>query len=180
MAVDLRPAVAGDRAALEAMHARCSLGSRTSRWRAPLPLIPSGYLSDALAGRDHHLALVAETGRGDLVALASAVRSEGRWELGILVEDGYQRRGLGGLMVSRLLCALRSRGASVVVAEVGHDGRRLLAALAQGGTVRVAVHRDGLTGVVDLTAGEDGGGNGRRGAQPTRADGAIGSGARSA
>jgi GNAT superfamily N-acetyltransferase len=178
--LSLRPAVAGDRAALEAMHARCSTRSRTARWRAPLPRIPRGYLCDALAGRKDHVALVVETARGDLVALASAVGSDGRWELGILVEDRYQRRGLGRCLASRLLCAVRSRGGTAVIAEVGHDSRGLLAALAHAGPVRVAAHRDGLTGVVDLTTGEDGGGGGRRAAEPTRADGVVGSGARPA
>jgi GNAT superfamily N-acetyltransferase len=176
----LRPAVAGDRVALEAMHARCSLRSRTSRWRAPLPRIPSGYLCDALAGRIGHVALVAETAEGDIVALASAVRSAGAWELGILVEDRYQRRGLGRILVSRLHSAVRSRGGQTVVADIGHDSRGLLAALGPAGTVRIAVHRDGLTGVVDLAPDEDGGGSARHAARSTGADGVVGSGARPA
>lgn len=163
----LRPAVTGDRAALDEMHARCSVASRSSRWRAPLPAMPRRYLSDAVAGRDGHLAVVADCARHGVVALASAVRSpSGDWELGVLVEDGHQRRGVGSGMVVALLLDIRGRGGRRVIAQVGHDRRPLLSRLSAFGRLRVRLDRDGITGVLDLTIDDDGGRGGPDGTRP--------------
>jgi GNAT superfamily N-acetyltransferase len=153
-----RRAASGDRAAVEAMHARCSPESRTARWRAPLTTIPARYLDDALAVRDGHLALLSECRLHGVVALASAVETApGRWELGVLVEDRHQRRGIGSRMTATLVVAVRDRGARQVVAEVGHDRRALLSRLGAFGIVRIRPDSDGVTGVLDLAVGGDGG-----------------------
>lgn len=153
-----RRAATGDRAAVQAMHARCSLRSRISRWRGPLREIPAGYLTDALAGRAGHLALVSLCAQHGVVALASAVQGPpGQWELGVLVDDRHQRRGIGSGMAAALVRAVRAAGARQVIAEVGHDRRALLTPLSEFGTVRVRPSADGLTGVLDLTVDQDGG-----------------------
>jgi len=87
------------------MHRRCSPASRYHRWHAPLPEMPERYLAGVLAGAAEHLALVAVSG-GQIVAVASAVQHQDVWELGILVEDRYQRRGLGSALLAALLGAI--------------------------------------------------------------------------
>jgi GNAT superfamily N-acetyltransferase len=148
------------------MHARCSLQSRIDRWRAPLREIPPTYLADALTGRPGHFALVSRCGRHGLVALGSAVQNApGLWELGVLVDDGHQRRGIGSAMVAALICSAQTRGARRVLAEVGSERRALLAPLSQFGTVRLRLGPDCITGLVDLPVDEDGGRVGRGTAQ---------------
>jgi GNAT superfamily N-acetyltransferase len=88
------------------MHRRCSPASRYHRWQAPLPEMPESYLAGVLAGAAEHLALVAVSWDGQIVAVASAVQQQDVWELGILVEDRYQRRGLGSALLAALLGAI--------------------------------------------------------------------------
>jgi GNAT superfamily N-acetyltransferase len=150
------------------MHARCSFPSRSARWRAPLREIPAAYLADALAGRPCHLALVGLCTRHGVVALASAVRgAAGQWELGVLVDDRHQRRGIGSGLAAALVRAVAAAGGQRVIAEVGHDRRALLAPLCEFGTLRVRLNADGITGVLDLAVNQDGGRVGAGTARPT-------------
>jgi GNAT superfamily N-acetyltransferase len=69
-------------------------------------------------------------------------------ELGVLVEDSWQRRGIGTELVTRLVASARARGVNQIVADVlGEDGfvlsalRRIapLTSLSNGGSIRSAL-----------------------------------------
>ena len=45
-----------------------------------------------------------------IIALASLVHGPSDWELGVLVEDGWQRQGLGTTLVHELVDRARARG----------------------------------------------------------------------
>jgi GNAT superfamily N-acetyltransferase len=130
----VRQARTGDRAALGAMFGRCSRETAYRRFHGYVTAIPTAYLAEALAGPPEHFALVVTDGPG-VVALAScregesggaagrAATAAGRAaptsaELGILVEDGWQRRGLGWLLLRRLIEHADSRGLSILHAQV--------------------------------------------------------------
>ena len=119
----VRQAVTGDRAALEAMFGRCSRETVYQRFHGHMAAIPAAYLTEALAGAPEHFALVVADGPG-VVALAScrAAAASGDAptgaELGILVEDGWQRCGLGGLLLRRLIEHADSRGLGILRAQV--------------------------------------------------------------
>jgi GNAT superfamily N-acetyltransferase len=99
----IRQAVPDDRAALEAMLARCTPATRHGRFHAPVRSFPEPYLGEALAGRPEHFALVAEHD-GAAIALASCrIDPDGGAELGLLVEDRWQRRGIGTRLLNRLI-----------------------------------------------------------------------------
>jgi GNAT superfamily N-acetyltransferase len=137
--LSVRQAVTGDRAALEAMFGRCSRETVYQRFHGYMTAIPAAYLTEALAGVPEHFALVVADGPG-VVALASCRKGEpggavGRAaptgadapaggdaptgaELGILVEDGWQRCGLGRLLLRRLIEHADSRGLSILHAQV--------------------------------------------------------------
>jgi len=134
----IRPAVRDDHAALVRMLARCSDHSRYRRFLAGSRFWPRRYLTDALSGRAGHIALVAEVD-GAVVALASAVVDDGTAELGLLVEDAYQRRGIGG----RLLRVLVDRAeAGVLSATVQIAQRWVLDVLRGYGTATVSINGD--------------------------------------
>jgi GNAT superfamily N-acetyltransferase len=60
-------------------------------------------------------------------------------ELGVLVEDGWQRRGIGTELLTRLVASARARGIDDIVADVlGEDGF-VLSALRHMGTVVVNI-----------------------------------------
>lgn len=95
-----------DRAAVLAMHARCSRETHYSRWLAPCTNVPVSYLQSLLAGTAKHVAVVAvaDCQPGGVIGLASAaLTSDGAWELGVLVEDRYQAQGVCRLMLDSLL-----------------------------------------------------------------------------
>jgi GNAT superfamily N-acetyltransferase len=125
----IRRACPADYEPLQAMHRTCSPGSRLHRWFAPLASIPRAYLLDAVSGRPEHLAFVAATtgGAPELVALASAVCTTDReWELGILVADRFQHRGLGRRLLGSLAAELAAKPQQYLAADGLCDHRELL------------------------------------------------------
>jgi GNAT superfamily N-acetyltransferase len=92
------------------MFLRCTPQTIYRRFHGPVKAFPASYLRDALAGITAHLALVAVTGSAAaggtrVVALASCrlTDSGGAAELGLLVEDGWQGRGIGRELLRRLV-----------------------------------------------------------------------------
>ena len=113
-----------DGPALDAMFARCSLDSVYSRFFTGLPRLPRRYVESAFSGPPaQHDALVLRYGDGlHIAGLASFVadsRSEvPAGELGILIQDGWQRRGYGAQLVARLLERAADRGVEELVVSV--------------------------------------------------------------
>lgn len=135
----IRQAVPGDRAPLEAMVARCTLPTRHGRFHAPVRSFPEPYLGEALAGRAEHFALVAEHD-GAAIALASCrVDLDGGAELGILVEDRWQRRGIGIHLLSRLIQHADDRGLRPLKATVLAEQAWILPILRTHGTCRTVI-----------------------------------------
>jgi GNAT superfamily N-acetyltransferase len=146
----IRPAGPDDAADLVAMHERCSRGTRFRRWHGHTNVFPQRYLHAVLTGADGHLALVARRGRR-LVGLASAaVVAPGVRELGILVEDEWQHRGVGGELLTGLLAEIRRCGGYRVRADILVEDAGLLAPLAGLGTMTTRRSFGVITAVVDL------------------------------
>jgi GNAT superfamily N-acetyltransferase len=82
--------------------------------------------------------------------MATLARSGCEHELGILVEDGWQRRGIGIELLTRLVASARARGINDIVANVlGEDGF-VLSALRRIGPVVVTLEWGVYTARVDL------------------------------
>jgi L-amino acid N-acyltransferase YncA len=142
----------GDRTALEAMFARCSLQTRYRRFHAPVAAIPARYLAAALAGRPDHYALVAAAPSGEVVALASACATEpGTVEVGILVEDASQGRGLGGFLLRLLVEHARRRGVRVITAVILREQPWILRLLRPYGDCETTSVREATFATVRLS-----------------------------
>lgn len=146
----LRPAVEADLPAVLAMHLRCSASSRHRRYRTgsqpPSPdrlrrlldptrrltvlaVAADGYGGDSLGGAvlggdpgggaDHR-------GDGRVVAMASLATEGMLGELGVLVEDAWQRRGLGAALLRRLFAYGDQAGYAALVAHVPADNAGML------------------------------------------------------
>jgi GNAT superfamily N-acetyltransferase len=73
------------------------------------------------------------------VGVATLARSGCDHELGVLVEDGWQRRGIGTELLARLVASAQASGIDQIVAEVlGEDGY-VLSALRRLGSVVVTL-----------------------------------------
>jgi RimJ/RimL family protein N-acetyltransferase len=116
------------------LHARLSPHTRYLRFLSPIPTLPDALVR-RLARADHRrrLAVIAEdeaAACAGVVALASfnAV-DETTAEVAIVVQDDWQRQGLGTALVSTLLDAAEKRGFNRFVATIATDNsiiRRLL------------------------------------------------------
>jgi GNAT superfamily N-acetyltransferase len=89
-----------------------------ARFHAPLRDIPASYLEIVLT--DPSASLIAEPGHAGVVAaLASLVPGGGgSAELGVLVEDAWQRHGIGRQLVARLIAAAPARQIAELTASV--------------------------------------------------------------
>jgi GNAT superfamily N-acetyltransferase len=99
----IRGTSARDLSAVGSMHARCSPRTLLDRYRAG-GRPPSAVALERALRRT--LGFVAVTGRGDVVAMAGAgadpTHSVGSAEVGLLVEDAWQRQGLGREILTHL------------------------------------------------------------------------------
>ncbi len=128
----LRPVGGSQIPAIAAMWERCTLATRIARFHAPVRDIPASYLRTVLA--DPAASVLAACGRdGDVVALASLIRSPGcgAAELGVLVEDAWQRRGIGRRLVTHLITTAPARGITTLTASVLAENAKVAELLRQ-------------------------------------------------
>src|SRR5579884_2031299 len=109
---------------------RLSEESRRLRFLAPkahLSLAELRYLTD-VDGHRHEALGATDPATGEGVAIARFVRDPedpGRAEVAITVADDWQRRGLGKIMLSRLVDRARSEGVQRFTALVSTDNRNM-------------------------------------------------------
>jgi GNAT superfamily N-acetyltransferase len=117
--VSIRRPVPADRQALKDMIGRCSREAIRQRFHGYRRSFPSEYLTGALGGVEEHFALVAEVAGTSIVALASCVvLADDAADIAVLVEDGYQRQGIGSTMLRLLIGYADHRGIATVQATV--------------------------------------------------------------
>lgn len=123
----------GDAALLRRMSAEVSARSLYHRFFAGVTGIPDSYL-DSLTDVDHrdHAALVALRGDDHAIAIAEYRRDADHpslADLGILVADQWQRRGVGGLLLDALGELALTHGITAFKADVLHDNLPARAAI---------------------------------------------------
>ncbi|MEU9045059.1 MULTISPECIES: GNAT family N-acetyltransferase [unclassified Kitasatospora] len=123
----LRPAGPADKAAALAMHDRCSPAALRLRYHGPVRDADRylDHLLDARHGRS--LAVAAPDGR--ILALGHLMWDDGEAELAVLVEDAWQRQGLGQALLRRLSATARATGIGTVYAVTHAANSGLIAAM---------------------------------------------------
>jgi len=101
-----------DAEALARMMSRCSPRTRYLRFHGVVTEIPPAYLRRCLSGE--HTALVAEVD-AEIVGLASIGPVVEEPEMAVIVEDGWQGRGVGRELVAALVA---KTGVAVVRMEL--------------------------------------------------------------
>jgi RimJ/RimL family protein N-acetyltransferase/predicted amino acid-binding ACT domain protein len=128
--VTVRPLMLLDADAVRDMHARCSVESRRRRYFSARHGIPERFLR-AFCDRAYGLTVAAEGPDGSILALANLMYTldPGVGELALLVEDGWQGRGIGSALARRLLVVAHEEGLAQVRAAVLADNSRMRALL---------------------------------------------------
>jgi len=137
-----------DTDAVVAMAARCSRTTLFHRFHG----FTDGVAYFTALLRDHaehetHLAWC----RSRCIGVATlAANAEGTADLGALVEDHWQRRGIGTRLVSSLLARAGERGVTTLHADVLSDDMFLLEALSRIGPLSVSAELDAVAVDIDI------------------------------
>jgi N-acetylglutamate synthase-like GNAT family acetyltransferase len=123
----VRRADADDRPAALAMHRRCSTTTLRRRYHGPVANADR-YLAHLLDPR-HGQTLAVETADGRIVALAHLMWDDDSAELAVLVEDGWQRRGLGLDLLRRMAALAAEAGVASVYAVTQAGNTALIGAM---------------------------------------------------
>jgi GNAT superfamily N-acetyltransferase len=125
--VSVRRADARDAEAARELHARCSQRTLSLRYRGPAA-DADRYLGHLLSPRFGRT-LAAETASGKIVALGHLLWDGEETEVALLVEDAWQRRGIGGQLLRRLLELAREAGSRGVYAVTQSHNTAMVAAM---------------------------------------------------
>jgi RimJ/RimL family protein N-acetyltransferase len=139
--VTLRPIRPDDAPRLQAFHTRLSPDSIYLRWLSAHPALTDEEAA-ALSNLDYttRMAFVATRpveGEEQVIGVARygvvSPDQPDEAEAAIVVEDAFQSRGLGTLLLRRLWAYARSQGIRYWVAEINVDNARMLKFIQRGG-----------------------------------------------
>jgi GNAT superfamily N-acetyltransferase len=144
----LRPGRADDVEALLAMHQRCSAETVGRRYHAPVEHLTPRTARDLLEppGGRSVLLVVGESvvAAGTFVPDPTA-DEPGRVELGLMVEDAWQRQGYGTRLLRALADQAARRGVETLTCLVQPDDPAVLRTIRRAGLRARASHADGVT-----------------------------------
>jgi len=130
--ISVRPVTGSDARVIASMWDRCALATRIARFHAPVRNIPASYLTAVFADPSASVVAVCQH-CGAVVALASLLPSASQdcAELGVLVEDAWQRAGIGRRLVAHLIATAHARGITALTASVLADHAKVADLLRQ-------------------------------------------------
>ncbi|WNI14205.1 GNAT family N-acetyltransferase [Actinacidiphila sp. ITFR-21] len=154
--ISMRRAGPADHAAALAMHGRCSPATLAARYHGPVA-DADRYLEHLLSPRFGRT-IAVETASGRLVALGHLLWDGEESEVALLVEDDWQRRGIGAALLRRLveLAAEAGRGSVYAVTQSGNTA--MVAAMRELGLPLDYLVEDGtlvVTAALPSAAGAD-------------------------
>ncbi|MFD4245066.1 GNAT family N-acetyltransferase [Streptomyces sp. NPDC058525] len=125
--ITVRRADSADQAAARAMHDRCSERTLGLRYHGPVS-DADAYLGHLLSPRFGRT-LAATTVSGKLVALGHLLWDGDETEVALLIEDEWQRRGIGSELLRRLISMAIEAGCDSVYAVTRASNTGMVAAM---------------------------------------------------
>lgn len=126
-AITVRRADAGDLDAAKAMHERCSPRTLSLRYHGPMG-DADRYLGHLLSPRFGRT-LAVQTASGRVVGLGHLLWDGDETEIALVVEDEWQRRGIGGELLRRLVSMAREANCEHVYAVTQSSNTGMVAAM---------------------------------------------------
>jgi GNAT superfamily N-acetyltransferase len=126
-AVTVERAGQGDLEEARELHARCSPATLAHRYHGPVR-DADRYLAHLLSPR-HGRTLAARSASGRLVALGHLLWDGEETEVALLVEDAWQRKGVGSRLLERLVAMAADAGADSVYAVTRAANTGMIAAM---------------------------------------------------
>src|SRR5689334_13103267 len=132
----IRPVDPAEQAALSDFFTELSVESRYRRFFAPVR--PTHGLLDLLSGRPANVDAIVAIADGVIVGHAMAADLPERicpdasriTDVGVVVADGWQRRGVGAALMRALIARAQARGVTSLAMDVLPGNRRVLAMIA--------------------------------------------------
>ncbi|GAB2850875.1 GNAT family N-acetyltransferase [Streptomyces deserti] len=125
--ITVRRADTRDLHAALAMHERCSERTLKLRYHGPVG-DADRYLNHLLSPRFGRT-LAVQTASGRIVGLGHLLWDGDETEIALLVEDAWQRRGIGGGLLARLVAMAREAGCASVYAVTQASNTGMVAAM---------------------------------------------------
>ncbi|MFJ7152859.1 GNAT family N-acetyltransferase [Streptomyces sp. NPDC100445] len=125
--ITVRRVDTGDLAAARAMHDRCSPRTLGMRYHGPVG-DADRYLTHLLSPRFGRT-LAAQTASGRVVGLGHLLWDGDETEVALLIEDEWQRRGIGGELLGRLVALATEAGCESVYAVTQASNTGMVAAM---------------------------------------------------
>ncbi|MGW1272493.1 N-acetyltransferase family protein [Streptomyces sp. NPDC002491] len=125
--ITVRRADTGDVAAAKEMHERCSARTLGMRYHGPVG-DADRYLNHLLSPRFGRT-LAVQTRSGRIVGLGHLLWDGDETEVALLVEDGWQRRGIGAELLGRLVAMAGEAGCGSVYAVTQSSNTGMVAAM---------------------------------------------------
>lgn len=125
--ITVRRADARDLDAAKAMHERCSPRTLSLRYHGPMG-DADRYLGHLLSPR-YGRTLAVQTASGRVVGLGHLLWDGDETEIALLVEDEWQRRGIGGELLRRLVSMAREANCEHVYAVTQSSNTGMVAAM---------------------------------------------------
>ncbi len=147
--VTLRPIRPEDGPDLTALYARLSRETAYQRFFSVMAGLPADWArSLANVDCDQRMAIVAVDPRNELIGVTRYARdADGEAEIAIAIQDAWQERGLGSILLGELLAYAETRGIRRFRAYVLADNSRMLRLLAR---VTRVLERKTEQGVISL------------------------------
>ncbi|GAA4815907.1 GNAT family N-acetyltransferase [Streptomyces ziwulingensis] len=123
----VRRADTGDLRAARAMHDRCSPRTLQMRYHGPVG-DADRYLNHLLSPR-YGRTLAARTANGRIIGLGHLLWDGDETEVALLVEDDWQRRGIGAELLGRLVTMAAEAGCASVYAVTQASNTGMVAAM---------------------------------------------------
>ncbi|MDH6448341.1 MULTISPECIES: GNAT family N-acetyltransferase [unclassified Streptomyces] len=125
--ITVRRADTGDLRAAVEMHERCSPRTLSARYHGPVG-DADRYLNHLLSPR-YGRTLAVQTASGRIVGLGHLLWDGDETEVALLVEDAWQRRGIGGELLERLVAMAAEAGCASVYAVTQSSNTGMVAAM---------------------------------------------------